>query len=68
MYWNGILGRPPVTPEDWAHVILAGDASLGCAAPVEVYDPKHKELIEIVRAIQEQAATKARTLPGQTST
>jgi hypothetical protein len=65
MYWDGILGRPPVTAEDWAHVILSGDTSLGCAAPDDVYDPKHSELVEIIRAVQEQAARKANTSPPQ---
>ena len=27
-YYDEILGRPPTTAEDWAHVILAGDGWL----------------------------------------
>jgi hypothetical protein len=58
MYWDGILGRPPVTAEDWAHVILSGDCSLGCAALDEIYQPKHKHVVEVIRAIQAQAAAR----------
>lgn len=60
MYWDGILGRPPVSAEDWAHVILSGDPSLGCAAPDAVYQPKHNDMVEIIRAIQDQARGKRR--------
>ena len=58
MYWDGILGRPPVSAEDWAHVILSSDPSLGAAAPAAVYDPKLEDMAEIVRAIQDQARGK----------
>jgi hypothetical protein len=55
MYWDGILGRPPVTAEDWAHVILAGVPGFSTAAPDDVYEPTHSELVEIIHAVQEQA-------------
>ena len=64
-YYDEILGRPPTTAEDWAHVILAGDAWLGWAAPDDVYGAKHKELVEIITrqsSTAQRLRRRARTL------
>jgi hypothetical protein len=64
-YYDEILGRPPTIAEDWAHVILAGDAWLGCAAPDDVYEAKLKELVEIITrpsSTAQRLRRRARTL------
>jgi len=57
-WWDEILKKgPPVTAEDWAHILVEGSQAM----PDDIYERKHRELVEIVRAIQEQAAKNALT-------
>jgi hypothetical protein len=50
-----VIGKQPETAEEWAEEIMACVPGLSTAAPLNVSDPIHRQIAELVRQIQRQA-------------